>query len=94
MRYTFVAEKKDPEAILDYVIDWTQYLAPEEVIQDFNVTCEGGGVTVSGSTEADGRVRFMLSGGVAGRDYSIVCEIITNAGRTDQRTINLPVRQR
>lgn len=94
MGYTFVAEKKDPEAVLDYAVDWTGYLAPEEVIQEFNVTCEGGGVLISGAAEASGQVRFMLSGGVAGRDYSIVCEIITNAGRTDQRTINLPVRQR
>ena len=86
--------------------DW---LGPDEVISDHTITAEAG-ITVDSSSRTsvtvhDGEgtnitianhtsVRVWLSGGTAGESYDVACEITTDQGRTDERTIRVPVRER
>jgi len=115
-----VLDAKDPDAVLDYVIDWqartngtetsgSDWLGPDEVISDHTITAEAG-ITVDSSSRTgvvvhDGEgnnisladntsVRVWLSGGTAGESYDVACEITTDQGRTDERTIRVPVRER
>lgn len=84
---------KDPSAVLDWVFDWTDWLASGETITDHTITGETG-ITVDSSTESAGKVTVWLSGGTAGENYKVACLITTTAGRTDERTIWIKVVNR
>ena len=92
---------KDPSAVLDYVFDWTEWLATGETIAVDSETGEklititaDTGITVDSWTEDDGKVTVWLSGGTAGINYKVACKITTSAGRTDERTIWIKVVER
>ena len=84
---------KDPSAVLDYVFDWTEWLATGETITGHTITADTG-ITDDSSTEDDGKVTVWLSGGTAGINYKVACKITTSAGRTDERTIWIKVVDR
>jgi hypothetical protein len=93
MSLTLQNPLKDPSAVLDYVFDWTEWLATGETITDHTITPDTG-ITVDSSTESDGKVTVWLSGGTAGENYKVACLITTSAGRTDERTIWIKVTNR
>ena len=93
MSLTLQNPLKDPSAVLDYVFDWTEWLATGETITDHTITADTG-ITVDSSTELDGKVTVWLSGGTAGINYKVACLITTSAGRTDERTIWIKVTDR
>ena len=101
MSLTLQNPLKDPSAVLDYVFDWTEWLATGETIAVDSETGEklititaDTGITVDSSTESDGKVTVWLSGGTAGINYKVACLITTSAGRTDERTIWIKVVER
>ena len=93
MSLTLQNPLKDPSAVLDYVFDWSDWLAAAETITDHTITPDTG-ITVDSSTEDDGKVTVWLSGGTAGINYKVACLITTSAGRTDERTIWIKVVER
>lgn len=93
MSLTLQNPLKDPSAVLDYVFDWTEWLATGETITDHTITADTG-ITVDSSTESDGKVTVWLSGGTAGINYKVACLITTTEGRTDERTIWIKVVER
>jgi len=93
MSLTLQNPLKDPSAVLDYVFDWTEWLATGETITDHTITADTG-ITVDSSAESDGKVTVWLSGGTAGINYKVACLITTTAGRTDERTIWIKVVER
>jgi len=84
---------KDPSAVLDWMFDWSDWLASGETITDHTITADTG-ITVDSSAESDGKVTVWLSGGTAGINYKVACLIVTSAGRTDERTIWIKVVNR
>lgn len=84
---------KDPSAVLDWVFDWTDWLASGEAITDHTITVDTG-ITNDSSTEDAGKVTVWLSGGTAGENYKVACLIETSAGRKDERTIWIKVTNR
>jgi len=84
---------KDPSAVLDWMFDWSDWLASGETITDHTITADTG-ITVDSSAESDGKVTVWLSGGTAGINYKVACLITTTAGRTDERTIWIKVVER
>ena len=93
MSLTLQNPLKDPSAVLDYVFDWTEWLATGETIDNYTITADTG-ITVDSSTEDTGKVTVWLSGGTAGINYKVACLITTTAGRTDERTIWIKVVDR
>lgn len=93
MSLTLQNPLKDPSAVLDFVFDWTEWLATGETITDHTITADTG-ITVDSSTESDGKVTVWLSGGTAGINYKVACLITTTAGRTDERTLWIRVVDR
>ena len=93
MSLTLQNPLKDPSAVLDYVFDWTGWLATGETIANYTITADTG-ITVDSPTEDAGKVTVWLSGGTAGINYKVACLITTSAGRTDERTIWIKVVER
>ena len=86
---------KDPDAVLDWKWDWSDWLATSETITSWTVTPDTG-VTVDSSaiTDTSTSVTAWLSGGTAGNKYRVACLITTSAGRTDERSITIKVQPR
>lgn len=85
---------KDPSAVLDYAFDWSEeWLSSAETISDHTVTVSEG-LTKDSVDELSGIVTVWLSGGIAGTDYTVACEVVTTDGRTDERTITIRCRDR
>jgi len=79
---------KDPEAVLDYKIDWSSWLETGDTIvsSTFAIT-PSGALTVDSETNDTTTATVWLSGGAKGRQYQVVNHITTTAGREDDRTI-------
>lgn len=86
---------KDPNAVLDYKFDWSDWLAAGETISTRTITA-GSGITVDSSsiTDTNTSVTVWLSGGTAGDSYDVTCQIVTSDSRTDERTIVIVCRDR
>lgn len=82
---------KDPDAVLDYSWDWLDWLGLDTIASS---ALDVGGLTEVSSAHAAGVVTAVLSGGLVGKTYAVRCRIVTTAGRTDDRTIFITVRQR
>lgn len=92
---------KDPNAILDYRFDWKakangtgkkNYLQTGETIVSHTVIADDG-ITVEESSVIDDSTAVVvwISGGQVGQTYPVTCRITTSAGRTDDRTADLPI---
>lgn len=86
---------KDPDAELDYLFDWSDWLVDGDTISVKAVIPEIG-ITVKSSeiVDVNTAVVVWLSGGTVGRGYNVVCRITTAAGRIDDRTLRAIVKQR
>ena len=89
---------KDPEAVLDYSIDWgADYLGDTDTLAESGwsvVPDEDGGVTIVGSDFGDQVSTVNAGSGVAGRIYRLVNRVVTQSGRVDERSIVLRVEKR
>lgn len=88
---------KDPDAVLDYSIDWgAEYLGGDLLAGSewSALPDEPGGVTVVGS-QFDARTSTVKAGGgLPGRIYRLVNQVVTASGRTDNRSIVVRVEIR
>lgn len=88
---------KDPDAALDYGCDWSDWLDDGETISESTWVLPDGLTSGEGAqapSNTDTATVVWLSGGTAGRAYSVTNRITTSAGRTDDRSIIIRVRQR
>jgi hypothetical protein len=83
---------KDPDAMLDYTNDWSDWL-DGDVISSSSWTADTG-ITVYGDSYDDETATAWISGGTVGTAYDITNQIVTAAGRTDERTIRITVREK
>lgn len=79
---------KGADDTLDYVFDWTQWLAGDS-IASCSVTCTG--VTVASHSNTANKVTCWLSGGTAGQSYEVACSVTTTVGRVAKRYALLAV---
>jgi len=84
---------KDSDAVLDYAFEFEDWLSPSETINSFTVIASPG-ITVDSSSNTVDTVTVWLSGGTAGVPYTVTCRIVTNQGRTDDRTMTIRVVNR
>ena len=81
---------KDPDSTLDYVWDWTEWLSGD-TITNHSITVPAD-INLLTHTRLDGKVTGWFSGGTVGKSYTITCEIVTDGGRTDQRSARLVIK--
>ena len=83
---------KDPNATLDYIFDWSSWLAEDDEINAYDVTVSG--VDLVRTQQLTGQIVVWLSGGSVGQTAIARCQVTTVAGRTDDRTIRLNIVER
>lgn len=88
---------KDPDAVLDYSIDWgAEYLDGELIASsEWHVEPdEAGGVSITGHDFSASETRVKAAAGTPGKLYRLVNEVTTDGGRIDSRSIVLRVERR
>lgn len=91
---------KDPDAVLDYSVNWAQWLDTDEIITSQSVSVSP--VTDTRPMQVDRSeldstgtiVVAWVSGGETGQRYRLTFQITTDAGRTDERSMNINVLER
>ena len=82
---------KDPEAVIDYVMDWTFYLAGNTISTS---VWSVPGLTITSQSHTSTRATVWLAGGTAYQRYIARNTITTSAGQTDVRGIAITVYPR
>ena len=86
-------EPKSPFEILDYYMDWTKDLQSNETIANSDWTVDDG-VTVTQESWDDTKAVIWVTGGEKGRNYTLLNQIVTNQGRSMEKSNPLRVRNR
>lgn len=82
----------DPDATLDYVLAWGTWLGTDTIVSVAWTVPTG--LTLESSSATTTTATAWISGGTADEDYVVGCRITTTAGRVDERSIRLKVRER
>lgn len=83
---------KDPDAVLDYELNWSAWLNGDSIATStWDVP---SGLTKVSDSFTSTATKIWLSGGSYGQTYAIRNRITTAAGRTDDRTVSLRIRQK
>lgn len=88
---------KDPDSTVDYVFDWSDWLAAGETIlsTDWVVKpTELGGLEAYSPFSETAKRGTLVAGGLAGHVYTLTCRITTSMGKTADRSIDLRIQQR
>lgn len=83
---------KDPDATLDFTVDWVQWLGSDTIVSASWDVPDALSVEASPNTTTTATV--WVSGGTHGADYTLTNRITTAAGRVDDRSLTLHVRNR
>lgn len=91
---------KDPEAVLDYTIDWSDWLAEGDAITAVTTTpavnvspSSSAAVNVDSASFTATETTLWCSGGTAPTSYDVVAHVTTSGGRQDDRTITLTCKE-
>jgi hypothetical protein len=84
--------EKDPEAVLDYTVDWTDRLEGIDTIAT-SIWIVPAGITNDIDTFTATSATIWLSGGTINQTYRLINEIVTVGGRIQDRTIAILMRQ-
>ena len=92
---------KDPEAVLIYTFDWSNWLASGESITTSNwsidaITGDTDPLTVDSSIiHNNGKQTIItLSGGTEGKIYTVYNTIVTDESETERKFFRVPVKKR
>lgn len=83
---------KDPDATLDYTVDWEPFLAGDLI--DTALWIIPTGVVSEAESSDSTTATVWLSGGTLGAAYDVICRITTVGGRIDDRTIRVIINDK
>jgi hypothetical protein len=88
---------KDPDAVLDYSVDWgVDYLSGDVLTESRWTICpaEAGGLSILSNVFDLKSSTVQVGGGKVGRIYRLTNNVVTAEGREDSRSIMLRVEKR
>ena len=91
--------EKDPFAVLDYAMDFTNAMASGDTINSITVTAEtiagdSAALTIDSTSKTDFVAKAFISGGTAGNIYNVEFRIITTNSLKDSRNFRIKVVER
>jgi len=89
--------RKDPDSLLDYKIDWDEWIGTDQIVSAIGITDAVASAQVSGlrvasvSLSGDAAVIIWLSGGVLDNEYHVAGRIWTSAGRRNDECFTVVI---
>jgi hypothetical protein len=90
---TFPQITKDPNANLDYMVDWTAWLG-EDDLSTAQFIDASGALTIANVSHTPKTATAWISGGVVNETYTVTCRVTTAGGRQEDRSFLLNIRER
>lgn len=84
---------KDPDAVLDYTIDWSAWLAAGDTITAVSASTNDASLVIDSSSFTTDETTVWLSAGIIGETYDVTVHVTTNGGREDDRTITINMKE-
>ena len=81
---------KDPDEIKDYVVNWSALLDTDTI--SLSTWILPVGITSLSESNTDTAASIFLTGGTAGETYLLNNRIVTDGGRTYDRTLKLKMK--
>jgi len=81
----------DPDAVVDYVIDWTKWLNGDNIATSLWALANATESSASNTTKT---ATVFISAAVAGKVVTMRNRITTTGGRTEDRTLRAKVREK
>lgn len=85
--------RKDPSDVLDYGFDYSSWMDTGDSISTSTWTVPDG-ITKTSQSNDDDHTTIWVSGGTAGTKYRITNKIVTDEGRTLERSFDIVVVNR
>ena len=85
---------KDPDEVLDYIMDWSPRNIQGDTIQTIQATVTSGDVQVATNSISGLQTRTWLSGGTNGTPCVVGLRITTAAGRVLDESVQIRIRTR
>jgi hypothetical protein len=86
--------EKDPDALLDYTIDWSAWLPTGDTLVNAVFSINDALASIASSAHDTTRATAWVQGGTVGVRAALRCRITTAEGRIDDRTVYLRIRER
>lgn len=83
---------KQPVEIIDYDIDYSEWLTPGDNVQAASVEVVPVGLTVESTFINDPRIKIWVSGGATGTTYKLTVTATTADGRVKQDEFKVKVK--
>lgn len=83
---------KDPNEVLDYIIDWSARLETDTISTSTWIVPSG--ITKNSDSHTTTTTTAWLQGGTEGDSYSLVNRVVTAASRTMDQTVKLKVKSK
>ena len=84
---------QDPDSVLDYTFDWSDWLTGGDTIATATVTASTGLTVDSTTVGSTGVTAWISTPGATGK-RNLACLITTVGGRTAERTAQINVEER
>lgn len=82
---------KDPDAVLDYTIDWSSFLSSGDTITSSTWVSSSVDISIDSDSFTSTMTTVWLSGGIDGFSYEITNHVVTAYGREDDRVIIIEI---
>lgn len=84
---------KQPDDVLDYDVDYSQWLNTDDHVVSAQVEVEPSGLSVQSSHVFSSRVNIWLSGGTAGNSHKVTVTATTSVGRVRQDEFRVKIKE-
>jgi len=90
---------KDPDALLDYKVDWGEWLGNDQIISaqainDTVASAQTSGLRIASTVvSASSAVVTWLSAGVIDNEYTVTVRIWTSAGRRNDECFTVSIEE-
>lgn len=87
--------EKDPNAVIDYPIDFSEFLRDlNDSYDSHTVIINGGGIVAGLASQELGVIKQFISGGTVGEVASFTVRMVTIGGRTEDKTFYLRIKDK
>ena len=92
----FFTGEMDPDAVLDFVIDWSDFLPADDTIETSTWTSLNEELVVDSNSHTDTAATVWLSmtAGVPSAKYTVTNHIVTTDGREDDRSLTIKCKEK
>ena len=84
---------KDPDEVLDYVLDWSLRLGSDSIITSSWVV-DNPGLVINSNSYVPTNTTIWLSAGVVNVSYLLTNHVVTQGGRTMEQSVKIKIKEK